>query len=148
MSTVRQFLSSIEENEIIEAIREAERNTSGEIKVHLESSSKIDPIDRAAEVFDTLGMNKTDLRNGVLIYIAVKDRSMAIIGDQGIDEVVPNGFWNDSKDRIINGFSTGDIKQGLIDGILVSGLALKKYFPFQDDDINEISDDISSKNAL
>ena len=148
MSIVRQFLNSKEESEIIDAIREAEKNTSGEIKVHLESSSKKDPLDRAAEVFDALDMNNTDLRNGVLIYIAVKDRSLAIIGDQGIDEVVPNDFWNDSKDRILKGFSSGNMKQGLIDGILVSGQAMKKYFPYQDGDINEISDDISSKNEL
>ena len=148
MGTVRQFLNQKEENEIIAAIREAEKNTSGEIKVHLEQSTKKDPLDRATEVFDILGMNKTDLRNGVLIYIAVKDRSMAIIGDQGIDDVVPEGFWNDSKERILQGFSSGNFKQGLIDGILVSGDALKKYFPYQEGDINEISDDISSKDTL
>jgi uncharacterized membrane protein len=148
MSTVRKFLTKKEEQEVIDAIREAERNTSGEIKVHLESSSKKDPLDRATEVFKTLEMNNTELRNGVLIYIAVKDRTMAIIGDQGIDKVVPEGFWNDSKDRILHGFSSGNFKQGLIDGVLVSGNALRKYFPYQEGDINEISDDISSKNEL
>ena len=144
MDTVHKFLTQKEENEIIEAIRIAEDNTSGEIKVHLESTSHKDPFERSSEVFDQLQMNKTELKNGVLIYIAVLDRSLVILGDSGINKVVDPDFWNLTKDKILNGFSTGDFKHGLIDGILRTGEELKRYFPYQKGDTNEISDEISS----
>ncbi len=143
MSKVQNFITIQQETEIIDAIRTAEDNTSGEIRVHLEAKSRSKPFDRATEVFGTLNMN-TQLKNGVLIYIAVEDKSVVIIGDKGINEVVEADFWESTKNTIVDNFSKGKIKQGLIEGVLKAGEELKKYFPFQKGDINELSDDIST----
>lgn len=151
MSKVEDFLTSEEEIAIVEAIRIAEKNTSGEIRVHLEAKSvsveepkqQIDAFDRAAEVFDILHMNNTKESNGVLIYVAVEDRTLVIMGDKGINDVVGQNFWEGTKDIIINHFKNGDMKQGLVDGILKAGEKLKKHFPYQKDDKNELPDDIS-----
>ena len=143
-SKVEAFLTSEEEAEIIEAIIEAERNTSGEIRVHLEPHAKIDAFERAAEVFDMLEMHKTKERNGVLLYVAVEDRTFVILGDSGINDVVPNDFWESTKDIIISEFKQGKMKQGLVDGILMAGQQLKKHFPFKKGDINELPNEIST----
>lgn len=151
MSKVEDFLTSEEEAAIIDAIRIAEKNTSGEIRVHLESSSlsaeepkkKIDSFDRAAEVFDMLHMDNTKQSNGVLIYVAVEDRTLVIMGDKGINDVVGQNFWEGTKDVIINHFKSGNMKQGLVEGILKAGEKLKKHFPHQKNDKNELPDDIS-----
>lgn len=152
MSKVEDFLTSEEETAIIEAIRIAERNTSGEIRVHLEatvdpSDSPIgegkDAFDRAAEVFDMLHMNNTKQSNGVLIYVAVKDRTLVIMGDKGINDIVGQNFWESTKDIIINHFKNDEMKQGLVEGILKAGEQLKKHFPHQKNDKNELPDDIS-----
>ena len=143
-SKVEAFLTSEEEAEIIEAIIEAERNTSGEIRVHLEPHAKIDAFERAAEVFDMLEMHKITKRNGVLLYVAVEDRTFVILGDSGINDVVPNDFWESTKDIIISEFKQGKMKQGLVDGILMAGQQLKKHFPFKKGDINELPNEIST----
>ena len=143
MSKVEDFRTREEEAEIIAAIRKAESNTSGEIRVHLEASSKIDAFDRAAEVFDFLHMENTKLSNGVLIYIAVEDRTLVIMGDKGINDVVPPNFWESTKDAIIDRFRAGEMSRGLIDGILMAGEQLKKHFPHKKGDINELPDTIS-----
>jgi uncharacterized membrane protein len=143
MSKVEDFLTRQEESEIIEAIRTAEKNTSGEIRVHLETHSNMDAFDRAAEVFDFLHMNNTKLGNGVLIYVAVADRTLVIMGDEGINNVVPPHFWESTKDAIIEQFKKGKTKQGLVDGILSAGEQLKKHFPYRKKDRNELPDDIS-----
>ncbi|WP_313114179.1 TPM domain-containing protein [Aequorivita sediminis] len=151
MSRVENFLTSEEESAIVEAIRIAEKNTSGEIRVHLEAKSisseepneHIDAFDRATEVFDMLNMHNTKESNGVLIYVAVEDRTLVIMGDKGINDVVGQNFWEGTKDVIINHFKNGDMKQGLVDGILKAGQQLKKHFPYKKDDKNELPDDIS-----
>ena len=143
MSKLEAFLSSEEEQEIIEAIRKAEKNTSGEIRVHMEAHSNIDAFDRAAEVFDFLHMNNTKLSNGVLIYVAVEDRTLVIMGDSGINDVVPADFWESTKDVIIDQFKVGQIKKGLVDGILLAGEQLKKHFPYIPGGDNELPDSIS-----
>lgn len=151
MSKVEDFLNSEEEAAIIEAIRTAEKNTSGEIRVHLEARSisteepkkQIDAVDRAAEVFDMLQMNNTKESNGVLLYVAVEDRTLVIMGDKGINDVVGQNFWESTKDTIINHFKDGNMKQGLVEGILKAGEKLKKHFPHRKDDRNELPDDIS-----
>ena len=143
MSKVEDFLTASEEIDIIEAIRVAEKNTSGEIRVHLEAHSKIDAFDRAAEVFDFLHMSNTKLSNGVLIYVAVDDRTLVILGDSGINDVVPPQFWESTKDAIINNFKNGNIVLGLIEGVHKAGEQLKKHFPYKTGDSNELSDDIS-----
>lgn len=143
-SKVEEFLTSQEEAEVIEAIIAAEKNTSGEIRVHLEPHSKIDAFDRAAEVFDMLEMHKTKNRNGVLLYVAVEDRTFVILGDQGINDVVPADFWESTKDVIVAEFKQGKMKQGLVDGILMAGEQLKQHFPYQKGDINELPNEIST----
>lgn len=143
MSKVEDFLTAEQEQEVVEAIRSAEKNTSGEIRVHLEPHCEYDAFERAADVFDHLGMDHTQQRNGVLIYVAVEDRTLVIIGDSGINDVVATDFWESTKDRIIAQFKAGDMKQGLIDGILNAGQQLKKHFPHQKGDTNELPDDIS-----
>jgi uncharacterized membrane protein len=143
MSKLEDFLTRLEEAEVIEAIRTAELNTSGEIRVHLEAHSNIDPFERAAEVFEFLHMNNTKLSNGVLIYVAVEDRTLVIMGDKGINDVVAADFWESTKDAIITQFKTGHVKQGLVDGILIAGEQLKKHFPYGSGNGNELSDNIS-----
>ena len=143
MSKVEDFLTQEEEHEIVEAIRIAEKNTSGEIRVHLEKTTELDPFDRALEVFNELKMDATQLKNGVLIYVAVKDKTFVICGDQGINNIVANDFWDGTKDIMVAHFKNGNFKQGLIDGILRAGEELKKYFPWSEDDTNELSNEIS-----
>jgi len=143
MSKVEDFLSKTEEAEVVEAIRLAEQNTSGEIRVHIEKETSIAPIDRAVEVFAMLKMEITKDRNGVLIYVAVKSKQFAIYGDQGINEKVADDFWNTTKDIMLNHFKNGHNKQALVEGILNAGQQLKHHFPYQDDDVNELSNEIS-----
>ncbi|MBT8263449.1 MAG: TPM domain-containing protein [Bacteroidia bacterium] len=143
MSKLEDFLMPQEEAEVINAIRSAEKNTSGEIRVHLEAHSNMDAFERAAEVFDFLHMNNTKLSNGVLIYVAVEDRTLVIMGDTGINEVVAPDFWESTKDVIVSQFKLGDVKQGLVDGILMAGEQLKQHFPYGGGSGNELTDNIS-----
>ncbi|WP_242082347.1 TPM domain-containing protein [Aestuariivivens sediminis] len=143
MSKVEDFLTAKEEQEVIEAIRTAEKHTSGEIRVHLEESANTDPFNRALEVFHLLKMDNTKAMNGVLIYVAVKDKNFVIYGDKGINDVVPKDFWNNTKNIIQNHFKSGNYKQGLVDGILKAGEALENHFPWHSNDENELSDNIS-----
>ncbi|PWI31142.1 hypothetical protein DI383_00260 [Flavobacteriaceae bacterium LYZ1037] len=143
MSKIEDFLTAQEEQEIVNAIRVAEQNTSGEIRVHLEKSSKTDVFNRAMEVFHYLKMDNTKEQNGVLIYVAVEDKTFVIFGDKGINDIVGKDFWNDTKDVIQAQFKSGKFKQGLVDGILKAGQALEIHFPWQHNDINELPNDIS-----
>ncbi|AWG20118.1 MULTISPECIES: TPM domain-containing protein [Flavobacterium] len=143
MSKVEDFLTSEEENAIVAAIQTAELNTSGEIRVHIEDTTDLDHYDRALAVFKLLGMDKTQQKNGVLIYLAVSDKNFVILGDEGINDIVPDDFWDNTKDIMVAQFKTGNFKQGLIDGILSAGQELKKHFPYTSDDINELSNEIS-----
>ena len=143
MSKVEDFLTQEEELEIVEAIRVAEKNTSGEIRVHLEKTTELDPYDRALEVFNELKMDETQLKNGVLIYLAVADKTFVICGYQGINDIVANDFWDSTKDIMVAHFKNGNFKKGLIDGILRAGEELKKHFPWSEDDTNELSNEIS-----
>jgi uncharacterized membrane protein len=143
MSKVEDFLTQEEEQAIVEAIRVAEKNTSGEIRVHIEKTTSMDPYERAMEVFHQLKMDETELKNGVLIYLAVEDRHFVICGDKGINDLVADDFWNTTKEIMKNHFKNGNFKQGLIDGILMAGEQLQKYFPWQQGDTNELSNEIS-----
>lgn len=145
MSKKEDFLSRADEQEIVQAIIEAEKNTSGEIRVHIEEHTEKSPLDRAQEVFFELHMQETQDRNGVLFYISVADKKFAIIGDEGIDKLVEADFWDCTKDVVISNFKEGNYKKGLINGILRAGERLKKYFPFQSHDSNELSNEISRK---
>ena len=137
------FLSKEEEQKVVEAIQSAEQQTSGEIRIHIESTCSGHVLDRAAWLFRSLRMHKTGQRNGVLIYLSVKDRKFAIIGDAGINAVVPAGFWDDARDLMIGHFSKGELVEGFVLGIGKVGEKLKEFFPFQKDDTNELSNEIS-----
>ena len=152
MSSVKDFLTPEEEEAVIGAIRTAEKNTSGEIRIHLEprvnpKDSPIDEpkdaLDRAEEVFEMLHMKNTKESNGVLIYVAVEDRTLVIMGDKGINDKVGHDFWETTKDIMIDHFKKGEMGLGLVNGILKAGEKLKKYFPYKKNDINELPDDIS-----
>ncbi|MFC5682750.1 TPM domain-containing protein [Flavobacterium sp. MAHUQ-51] len=143
MSKVEDFLTPAEELEIVEAIRIAEKNTSGEIRVHIERTTTMDAYERAKEVFHELKMDETALKNGVLIYLAVDDHNFVICGDKGINDVVGADFWNCTRDAMLVQFKQNNFKQGLVDGILRAGEQLKKYFPWQEGDTNELSNEIS-----
>ena len=144
MSKVEDFLTKKDEEEVIEAIRVAEKSTSGEIRVHIERShGKQDIFERAMEVFHLLKMDNTKAANGVLIYVAVEDRDFVIYGDSGINEVVPNDFWESTKDIIVANFKAGNFKNGLIEGVTKAGEQLKTHFPWVENDRNELPNNIS-----
>jgi len=143
---VEQFLNDQQEQEVINAIRQAEKNTSGEIRVHFEKSLDQDALKRAQEVFFQLEMDKTMYKNGVLFYVAVDDHKFAIIGDEGIDKVVPDDFWESIRDEVINEFIKKNPSKGLVLGILHAGEKLKEYFPYGDKHENELSDEISKRH--
>lgn len=143
MSKTEDFLTPEEEQEIVQAITIAETNTSGEIRVHIEEHSEKQPLERAQEVFLTLNMQQTKARNGVLFYVCVADKKFAIIGDEGINNVVANDFWDGTKNVVIENFKVGNYKKGLVDGILKAGEQLKHFFPYQSDDIDELPNEIS-----
>ena len=137
------FFTSEQQAAIVRAIGEAEHATSGEIRVHIETSCKADVLDEAAWLFRKVGMQKTADRNGVLIYLAVKERKFAIIGDTGINSVVPLGFWDEIRDHMKQRFSENRFTEGLTEGIIIAGQQLKEHFPHTRDDVNEIADTIS-----
>ena len=137
------FFTPEEQQQIVDSIKQAEKNTSGEIRVHIENRCSGDVMDRAAQVFSKLKMHETKLRNGVLIYLATKDRRFAIIGDVGINQKVEDNFWDSTKEAMLEKFKMDKFCDGLCEGILSSGEQLKSYFPYQSDDINELSDEIS-----
>lgn len=148
MSKIEDFLSAEDEAAIIEAIRIAEKNTSGEIRVHIEKTSKIDVYERALEIFHLLKMDNTKLQNGVLIYVAVEDKNFVIFGDEGINNVVEDDFWESTKNIMQGHFKRGHFKQGLVDGILKAGKELETYFPWETGDKNELPNTISKGSEL
>jgi uncharacterized membrane protein len=137
------FLTPNDQENIICAIKEAEMLTSGEIRLHIENYCSIDVLDRAAAVFADLSMHKTDQRNGVLFYIAVKDHKFAVLGDVGINRQVDECFWTDVKEHIFTYFWQNKYAEGLAAGIQMAGEKLAVFFPYQADDVNELSDEIS-----
>jgi uncharacterized membrane protein len=137
------FFTKEQQAQILASVREAEKETSGEIRVHIETSFKGDILDRAAWIFNKLGMQKTAERNGVLFYLAVTNRKFAIIGDVGINSKVPAGFWNEISDILMKRFRESKFTEGLSEGIILAGKQLQTHFPYKKDDINELSDEIS-----
>lgn len=137
------FFTKEQQEKILAAVKAAEESTSGEIRVHIETSFTGEVLDRAAWIFSKLGMHKTALRNGVLFYLAVEDRKFAIIGDAGINAKVPEGFWNNIKELMTTDFREGKFTEGLSKGIIMAGEQLKSHFPHQSNDVNELPDEIS-----
>ena len=140
----RKFFITEDIEAVTQAIKEAEKETSGEIRVHIEEfCPKKNVLDRAAKVFADLKIHKTELRNGVLIYLAFRDKKFAIIGDKGINKKVEPDFWDAVRDIMQEHFRRSEFTLGLVHAIQQAGIQLKKYFPYQKDDINELSDEVS-----
>lgn len=137
------FLTDEERQEVVSAIQSAEKATSGEVRIHIENKCSGDPKEPALKAFHKLGMTATKARNGVLIYVAVESHKLAILGDKGINDVVPEGFWEDVIAVIKEQFAEGNFCAGLCKGLEMVGEKLKAYFPYQSDDVNELSDEIS-----
>ena len=143
MSKVEDFLTASQEQQIIEAIKTAEKNTSGEIRVHIEKSTDKPPMERALEIFHFLKMDTTKLRNGVLFYFAVESKKFSILGDEAINNKVPENFWDTEKELVLTYFSKGDFSKGIELAIIEVGKKLKEFFPYQSNDTNELSNEIS-----
>lgn len=137
------FFTKEEETAVIQAIQSAELNTSGEIRVHIHQKIKNSLLKDAQRAFQKMEMHKTKARNGVLIFLVPEARQFAILGDQGIDQVVPENFWEQVKDQMQDFFRKGAFTQGVCAGIEQVGQQLKSYFPYQSDDVNELPDEIS-----
>ncbi|MCB9782854.1 MAG: TPM domain-containing protein [Candidatus Omnitrophica bacterium] len=143
MKDLKDFFTSEDKAFVLEAIREAERKTSAEIRVHLENKAGEDIARSASETFLKIGMRKTILRNGVLFFLAVEDRQFVVMGDDGIDSRVPSGFWDEVRDVVADHFQSGLIAMGLAEGIRLAGDQLAKHFPRRMGDVNELPDVIS-----
>lgn len=137
------FLTADQQTAVVDAVRLAEKHTSGEIRIHIDGECTGDPVRRAEEIFMRLGMHKTQLRNGVLIYMACNSKVFSIIGDKGINEAVPEHFWEDVTAEMSTEFRQGRFAEGLVKAVIMTGEKLKAYFPYQSNDINEQPDDIS-----
>ncbi len=139
-----EFLKSLDQDRIIAAIDTAERQTSGEIRVHIQPATRGAEIRTLAErTFERLGMTKTVLRNGVLLFIACEEQRFVILGDKGIDEKVPAGFWDDIAARLTARFKSGEFTDGIVDAIHSAGEELKAFFPRAHGDVNELTNEIS-----
>lgn len=140
----KEFFNEAEKQRIVEAVREAEQRTSGEVRVFLEPKCRfVDAIDRAAEVFFLLKMEKTELRNGTLIYVATEDKQIAVFGDEGIHQKVSNEFWKEQVKKMLSYFNNNNISEGVINVIRAIGDALYQHFPYDNKtDKNELPDDI------
>jgi uncharacterized membrane protein len=141
--TAQDFFTREQIDDIKQAIMNAELDTSGEIRVHIDTKCKGEVMEKALNVFKRLRIHETELRNGVLFYLAVKNRKFAVVGDEGINKVVPDDFWEKIKAEMLDAFREGNFTDGLIDGITQTGTYLKKHFPYQTGDVNELSDEIS-----
>lgn len=140
----RDVITEADEQQIVAAIEEAERNTSGEIRVHIENTCEGKVLDRAAQVFAELQMHKTQLRNGVLFYVALKSHDFAVLGDAGINAVVPKDFWSEITGHVLSRFRLGQYAEGLREGVLMAGQQLKSHFPYdRKGDVNELKNDVS-----
>ncbi|HOC36947.1 MAG TPA: TPM domain-containing protein [Tenuifilaceae bacterium] len=139
----KDYFTLEEQKRITDAVEQAEKNTSGEIRVHVENECRIDVLDRAVQIFAMLKMHKTKLRNGVLIYLSLKDHKFAILGDAGINAKVPEDFWDSTKQAMLEEFQENRLTEGIIKGITMAGEKLKEHFPYKQDDVDELTNDIS-----
>ncbi|MEJ1224089.1 TPM domain-containing protein [Sediminicola sp. 1XM1-17] len=143
MSQVEDFLTAEEEAAVVAAIVRAEKNTSAEIRVHIERHTDQDHFERAKAVFHYLKMDNTKEENGVLIYVAVHDKRFVVLGDKGINTLVPKDFWDTTREAIEKQFKQRKFMQGLIDGVLKAGEALAEHFPWDHNNTNELSNEVS-----
>lgn len=143
MSEAKKVFDQVAQEQIIQAIKTAETHSSGEIRLHVADRCKGNVLDAAASTFEKLKMHKTALRNGVLFFLSVVDHKFAILGDAGINQKVTKDFWEEIKDGCISKFKAGDLVGGLSEGIVKAGKALAEHFPYERDDIDELSNEIS-----
>lgn len=142
-NTAKKFFSLDEQKRIVLAIQRAERKTSCEIRLHVDTQTNLHVLDRAAYLFKQLDMHKTEARNGVLLYVAVKNKEFAIIGDSGVNYYVKDAFWTECKEEVLPAFKAHDFCEGIIACIEKVGNRFQEYFPYQEDDENELSDELS-----
>ncbi len=139
----KDFFDAADQKRMVEAVNAAEKNTSGEVRIFMESHCEyVDPVDRAAEIFFGLKMDATKDRNAVLFYMAVKDHQIALFADEGIYQRLGSEFWNKEVKLILNEFTRSDIVGGVCKCIGDIGQALKEQFPYETDDKNELPDEI------
>jgi uncharacterized membrane protein len=140
----KEIFSAEEKQRVVEAVRNAEQMTSGEVRVFIENRcSYMDAIDRAVEIFYQLKMDKTDDRNGVLVYVAIKDHQLAVFGDEGIHNKVGAGYWQQEVKKMTSNFNRQNYAEGIAEVVMDIGEALTKYFPYKnDEDKNELPDEI------
>ena len=138
----KEFLDNLDQDRIVKAIQSAEEQTSGEIRVHVQPKSGSDIRQFAERTFERLGMTKTALRNGVLLFIASEENRFAILGDRGIDQKVPPGFWDEIAAKLTIRFKNAEFTDGIVEAISAAGEHLKKYFPRATDDVNELPNQI------
>ena len=138
-----EFLATLEQPRIVDAIGEAEMKTSGEIRVHIQPKAHGDIRTVAERTFERLGMTKTELRNGVLLFIACDEHRFVILGDRGIDEKVPPGFWDAIAANLTNRFQRGEFTDGIVDAIHAAGEQLKTFFPRAAGDVDELANEIN-----
>jgi uncharacterized membrane protein len=139
----KEFLATIDQKKIVEAITAAEMQTSGEIRAHVQPKAGGEIREVAERTFERLGMTKTALRNGVLLFIACEEQRFVILGDKGIDEKVPPGFWDTIAAKLTIRFKNGELTDGIVEAILAAGEQLKAYFPRASSDVNELPNDIN-----
>ncbi|MDQ6799633.1 MAG: TPM domain-containing protein [Acidobacteriota bacterium] len=140
--TQKEFLEKLDQDRIVKAIQNAEEQTSGEIRIHVQPKSGSNIRQFAERTFERLGMTKTALRNGVLLFIASEESRFAILGDRGIDQKVPPGFWDEIAAKLTIRFKNGEFTDGIVEAITAAGRRLKEYFPRATDDVNELPDQI------
>lgn len=138
-----EFLATLEQPRIVDAIGEAETKTSGEIRVHIQPKARGDIRTVAERTFERLGMTKTALRNGVLLFIACDEHRFVILGDHGIDEKVPPGFWDEIAANLTNRFQRGEFTDGIVEAIHAAGEQLGTYFPRAAGDVDELANEIN-----
>ena len=142
----KNFFTQDQKLAITKAITQSELQTSGEIRLHIDSNCEVNVLDSATVIFRKLKMHKTELRNGVLFYLAVTDKKFAILGDKGINEKVPENFWDNIKELMLDHFKRQQFTEGLCKGIEMAGEKLKTHFPLQSNDTNELTNEISIGN--
>lgn len=144
MSVISDYISEEDEKAIVKAIRDGEKRTSGEIRLHIEMNCPLkDPYQRALQVFEELEMHQTEMANGILIYLALEDHKIVVCGDKGINDIVGEKYWKSTVDSMITYFKKDNYREGLIQVVTKVSQQLKEHFPYEEGDTNELSDDIS-----
>jgi uncharacterized membrane protein len=139
----KEFLAQLDQRKIVDAIAAAEKLTSGEIRVHIQPKARGEIRSVAERTFERLGMTKTDLRNGVLLFIASEEQQFVILGDRGINEKVPATFWDDIAAQLTARFKAGEYTEGIVEAIAGAGGHLQRDFPRAENDVDELANDIN-----